>query len=135
MANVPLNLFRRKSITLTTNPVKVYEAPIERAGIIITALATNLTNVPQTITAGISTVNYITNDDQGNPIEVPSTYFEVIKNFELAPNDAANIVVNKMVLFQGDIFVSSCGLNYYPAETNNPTVNLTLSLLESVNIP
>jgi hypothetical protein len=135
MANVPLNLFRRKSITLTTNPVKVYEAPIERAGIIITALATNLTNVPQTITAGLSTGSYTTNDDNGNPLQVQSTYFDIIKDFELAPNDAANIVVNKMVMFQGDIFVSSCGSNYYPTGSTNPTVNLTLSLLEAVNIP
>jgi hypothetical protein len=135
MPNVPLNLFRRKSITLTTQPVKVYEAPIERAGILITALATNLTNVPQTITAGLSTTNYISTDDNGNPVQVPSTYFEVIKNFQIAPNDAANIVVSKMVLFQGDIFVAHAGANYYPPETNNPAVNLTLSILEAVNIP
>jgi hypothetical protein len=131
MAKIPLNFFRRKSLTLTTNTVKVYQAPIQRAGIVITALATNLTNVPQTITAGLSTVQTL--DDLGNTIG--STYFEVIKNFEIAPNDVANIVVNKMVLFQGDIFVASAGANYYPAESNKPAVNLTLSILEAVNIP
>jgi hypothetical protein len=131
MAKIPLNLFRRKSANLTINPVKIYEAPIQRAGIIITALATNLTNVPQTITAGLST--YQTLDDLGNPIQ--SSYFDVIKDYEIAPNDAANVVVNKMVMFQGDIFVASAGATYYPSESNNPAVNLTLSILEAVNIP
>ena len=135
MANVPLNLFKRKSITLTTNRSWVYEAQSERAGIIITALASNLTNVAQTITAGLSTIPRISTDNLGNTVQIPSTYFDIIKNFEIAPNDAANIVVNKLVLYQGDIFTASAGTNYYPVGTSNPAVNLTLSILEAVNIP
>jgi hypothetical protein len=38
-------------------------------------------------------------------------------------------------MYQGDILVASAGANFYPIETNNPAVNLTLSILESVNIP
>jgi len=127
MAKIPLNLFKRKSQSLTTVNTKVYEAPIQRAGIVINALASNLTDVPQTITAAVSTVPTI-----DNPI---STYFEIIKNFELAPNDATNIVVNKLVLFQGDILMAKAGTTYYPVGTSNPAVNITLSILEAVNIP
>jgi hypothetical protein len=133
MANIPLNLFTRKSIVLTTNRSWVYEAKTERAGIIISALASNLTNVPQTVTAGLSTLPYQTADNDGNTVYVPSSYFYIIKDFELAPNDVANIVVNKLVLYQGDIFTASAGVNYYPVGTNNPAVSLTLSILEAVN--
>jgi len=126
MAKYPLNLFKRKTQSLTTAATWFYEAPIQRAGIIITALASNLTPVPQTITLGLST--QLTDYS-------PQSYFEIIKNFEIPPNDASNVVVNKLVMYQGDILVASAGANFYPIETNNPAVNLTLSILESVNIP
>jgi hypothetical protein len=128
MAKIPLNLFRRYSSAVTNIPKIVYTAPFERAGIIINGLATNLTNVPQTITASISTDRLV---DVDGTITAATT-FDILRNFELPPNDAVNLVINKLGLFQGDHFVISCPNSTDP---NNPTVNLTLSVLESVNIP
>jgi hypothetical protein len=135
MAQIPLNLFRRKSQSLTTGISGVYQAPIERAGIIINALASNLTNVPQTITLGLSTVSYQSADNFGNPITIPATYFDIIKDYELAPNNATNVVVSKLVMYQGDIMTAYAGSSSDPNNPSKPAVNLTVSILEAVNIP
>jgi hypothetical protein len=135
MAQIPLNLFRRQSVSLSTSLTGVYQAPIQRAGIIINALASNLTNTNQTITLGLSTLSYQSADSQGNPITIPSTYFDVVKGYELAPNNATNVVINKLVMFQGDILTAYSGASYDPLNPTSPAVNLTLSILEAVNIP
>jgi len=114
---IPLNYFTRVSKPVTTVPTVVYSVPIDRAGIIITALATNLTNSPQTITAGLSTSS--PKKDNTN------SYFEIVKNFQLPPDDTTNIVINKLVLGEYDNFIIYA--------TNPSVVNITLSVLESVN--
>ena len=50
-----------------------------------------------------------------------------IKDFSIAPKDAVNIVVNKLVLQDGDNFIISSG------SSNQGDVNLTLSILETRN--
>jgi hypothetical protein len=140
MAKIPLNFFRRISIpnigtdyTLNYDPwvtddfhsknpgnPSVYFAPFERAGVIISALATNTTNGTQTIYAGLSTA--------GSAITTASPgLVEFVTAFPIAPYDTVNIVVNKLVLSQYD--------NLFVKAGNPSSINLTLSILETVNTP
>ena len=114
---IPLNYFRRISTPVTTNDTSVYVAPFQRAGIIISALAANLTDLPQTVTASLSAT--------GNNTVSSSPKIVFLNNFEIPPNDTVNIVINKLVLQETDNFIISAG--------NDGVVNLTLSVLESVN--
>jgi hypothetical protein len=127
MAKYPLNYFVRKSFkNLQTNyqiagvNKSVYSVPFERAGVIISALVTNTSPVTQTVFAGLST--------EGTPITTASTdLVEFIWNFPIAPQDTVNIVINKLVLEQYDhLFVKA---------SNSNSLNLTLSILETVNTP
>lgn len=127
MAKIPLNYFTRKStvvpVSLTsTNPLSsVYEAPFERASVIISALATNTSNTnTNTVYASISTRG--TAITQASPIDI-----QFVSNFPIAPNDTVNIVVNKLVLSQFD------NLFVWGGQNNVGNVNLTLSILETIN--
>ena len=113
MANIPLNKFRRYSSSLGTDSVIMYQAPERRAGIILTALSTNTTDSVKTVTIGIST-------------QAMDQYFDLVKNISLDGYDAANVVVGKIVVEEGD---------YVVASSNDPLsgVNLTLSILEAIN--
>jgi hypothetical protein len=125
MAKIPLNFFRRKSFQVPAyNNVNslssVYEAPFDRASVIISALATNTSNsYTNTIYAALST--------RGTPITSQSDAITFVSNFPIAPNDTVNIVVNKLVLSQFD------NLFVWAGENNQGAVNLTLSVLETVN--
>lgn len=115
---IQLNKFVRvqnNQINSGGGDVLLYTTPPHRAAIIISALAANTTSdTVQTVTGSISGNNYVST--------VP-----FIKDFAIAPNDAANIVVNKLVLAEGDsLFVAS----------NTATagdIALTLSILETRN--
>jgi len=125
MAKIPLNYFKRKSIaSLPDSTVgsisAVYEAPFDRASVIISALATNTDPInTKTIYAGLST--------RGTAVTTASDQMVTfVSNFALAPNDTVNIVVNKLVLSQYDnLFVW--------AGDSSQAINLTLSVLETVN--
>lgn len=128
MAKIPLNYFRRSSynsVDMTydgVNKKSLYEAPFQRASVIISALVSNPdSNNVRTVTAGLST--------RGTPITVASpAAVNFLTNFPIAPNDTVNIVINKLVLGQYD--------NLFVYETTNNGSNqltLTLSVLETVN--
>lgn len=115
MAKIPLNYFRRVGYALSATPFMVYETPYDRAGILLTVLATNVTPDIQTITVSLST----SKSDNGDP------YVDIIKNFKIGGNDSANITIGKVVITEGDQVYASC--NALTA------VNLNLSILEAVN--
>lgn len=128
MAKIPLNFFKRQSIQVPVNDnptvqtlSAVYEAPFDRASVIISALATNTSNTnTNTVYAALST--------RGTPITKASdNYISFVSNFPIAPNDTVNIVVNKLVLSQFD------NLFVWVPSSNQDAVNLTLSVLETVN--
>jgi hypothetical protein len=126
MAKIPLNFFRRQSFIVQPQAIgsvtPVYEAPFDRASVIISALATNTSNTnTNTIYAALST--------RGTAITNASPEaITFVANFPLAPNDTVNIVVNKLVLSQFDNLFVWAGENN---ESNS--VNVTLSVLETVN--
>ncbi len=112
---IPLNKFRRVSYPLDTSLQMVYAVPFDRAGIMLTVIGTNVTTALQTVTLGISTINPL----NGAP------YIEIIKNVEIGAYDAAHLTIGKVVLTFGDYLYATCsGLS---------AINLTLSILESVN--
>lgn len=115
MATVPLNKFRRISKPLTTSPSLIYQVPFDRAGILLIALGTNVTPAMQSVTISVSTINPL----NGMP------YVDLIKNVEIGAYDAAHLTIGKVVLTDGDYLFASC--------SNLSAINLTLSILESVN--
>lgn len=115
MANIPLNKFRRISRPLTTSSSLVYAVPFDRAGIILIALGTNVTDTPQTVTLSVSS----TDPDNG------AGFIDIVKNIELGSYDAAHLTIGKLVLTDGDSLLGQC--------SNLSAVNLTLSILEAVN--
>lgn len=112
---IPLNFFRRISNVVTTVDQPVYTVPSDRAGIVISAYATNLTETNQTVTVKLSNSN-----------EINSSY-TIISDLPILPNDAVNLTINKIVITEDDNFIISA--------SNNNAVNITLSILESVNTP
>jgi hypothetical protein len=125
MAKIPLNYFKRKSFASLPDSTigsvsAVYEAPFDRASVVISALATNTDPVnTRTVYAGLST--------KGTPVTQASDQMVTfISNFSIAPNDTVNIVVNKLVLSQYD------NLFVWAGDTSQ-SLNLTLSILETVN--
>lgn len=121
MAKIPLNFFRRVSTGVTTTRTSIYTTPFQRAGIIISALATNTDSIAQTINAGLSTTASPGGDVPASP------YISILQGFQLPPNDTVNIVVNKLVLSEYDNFIVDAAQNGH--------VNITLSILETVNTP
>lgn len=115
MATVPLNKFRRVSQPLTTTPTLLYKVPFDRASILLTVLGTSVSPAPQTVTVSISTINPL----NGAP------YVDIAKNVEIGAYDAAHLTVGKLVLTDGDFIFASC--------SDLSAINLTLSILESVN--
>jgi hypothetical protein len=112
---IPLNFFRRVSKAVTNTDQPIYTCPDERAGIIISAYATNTTNTTQTVNVKLSTDG------------VTSSMYTIVSALPILPNDAVNVTINKIVLGEQDVFIVS-------AENNN-AVNITLSILESINTP
>lgn len=121
MAKIPLNYFKRISKAVTTAQTSIYTTPFQRAGIIISALATNTDSTAQTINAFLST----SPSPGGDVLAAPA--ISILQGFQLPPNDTVNIVVNKLVLQEYDNFIVSAA--------NNNKINITLSVLETVNTP
>ena len=53
MAKIPLNYFRRVGYTLSATPQLIYEVPFDRASILLTVLATNITPDIHTVTVSV----------------------------------------------------------------------------------
>lgn len=119
MAQVPLNFFLRTASTLGTTFSQVYSAPFDTAAIMLTVLAANKTSNPQTITVGISGIGGL------NVSTLP--YHDIVKNLVIPPNDTTNVAIGKIVLNQFDAMYALCN--------NNSAVDLTLSVLETLNLP
>jgi hypothetical protein len=131
MAKIPLNYFKRLSFparTMNQDPTTsyppltagLYEAPFERASVVISALVSNPDpNNVRTVSAGLST--------RGTPVTPMGEFVQFLSNFPIPPNDTVNIVVNKLVLGQYD------NLYVWETQTQSPSITLTLSVLETVN--
>ena len=114
MATVPLNLFKNLTIPLSTQDVTpaVYQAPYQRAAIILTTQIANITDQYQTVTAIVSSAAL-------------QTSVFLISGFTIPAYDAANIAMGKIVLTEGDKLV------LYANKLN--ALHATLAVLETIN--
>lgn len=116
MANVPLNLFRNLTLTLSAyrsdNEAVIYTSPLQRASIILNAQAANKTNAYQTVTFALSS-------------QTNNTSAFLLSGFTILPYDTANIILGKIVLTENDRLISWSG--------NDNSIDLVVSILETIN--
>lgn len=121
IANIPLNYFKRYSVTVTNTPSAVYTAPFSRAAILLNGYMTNSTALDATITVSVSGKG-----DPGTFVD-PRPVFYFAKDVLVAGSDTTNIFPSKFVLEAADSLIVS---------TSHPTpgaITLNLGLLETRN--
>jgi hypothetical protein len=106
----PLNAFRTITATVTTTATNIYTVPIGVTGIILGSQVANIVNTTSSISAWHSRGVVAT---------------ELVKEFDIPPNDAMSIIAGKLVLESGDSIRVQAGANN--------TLKITLSVLESAN--
>lgn len=127
MAALPLNTFKTKTSILTTNTTAtVYTAPVGVTSII---LMTQVSNVDTTATHAVTFAHHrnlpILPNAQGTGGQAPNVTTELVKNFLIPPNDAANMTTGKMIIEQLDSI-------YCFTDAEN-VCKITLSILETAN--
>jgi hypothetical protein len=94
---IPLNRFK----SLFASGLKadglydLYTAPDQRSATVVLAQCANTTNEARTVTFGVSST-------------VNDTFYHLVKNFEIPPNDARNLLTGRLILqgFDGDLILS-----------------------------
>lgn len=117
MADLPLNYFVRRTLTLSPVTTGAYTAPYDRASIILAAYASNYTAGDVTVTVGLS--------GRGGSFVPTRPYYDHVKNFTIPAYDTVNIAPNRLLLEQYDVIIASCN--------NVNACNLNLSILETIN--
>ena len=107
---LPLNAFKTKAYELTTSEQTVYTTPSGITTIVLGAQASNIGNLPATITFTLrkNNVDYV-----------------MLNAFEIPPNDAAEATTGKLVIEEG--------ASVKAVVSANSTINLVLSILETSN--
>lgn len=106
-----INTFKTVTANVTTANTVIYSAPIGITSIILMAQCANITQNTHNVS-----FNHVTNS---------GVRTELVKNFKIAKNDAANLLTGKLILEQNnsvEILASS-----------NSALKLTMSVLESTN--
>lgn len=127
MALIPLNTFKTKTKILDTNTTStIYVAPIGVTSIVLMAQAANIDNTnAHTITFSHHRRFRVLPDAQGNNAQDPNITTELVKGFEIPPNDSAALITGKMILESQD------SIRAFASST--ATIKLTLSILETAN--
>ena len=108
----PLNVFKTVTYELTVTDDIIYTAPVGFTGIVLMAQIANITSNPVATTFS----HYRTTG---------AIRTELIKDFNVAANDAANAITGKLILEVGDSIIASASAN--------SSLKITLSILESLN--
>ena len=101
---VPLNTFKTVASNLYTYDTVLYTTPIETATIILTAQVSNIAEQSANVTL-IHRSNVLTNGFR------VVTDTELVKNFEINKNDAASVIVGKIVLEETQSIIAKAGAN------------------------
>lgn len=115
MAQIPLNKFRRefkKLSTYSANIEPLYICPSQRATIILSIQAANISSNNVTVSVALSS-------------STTKTLFHLVSGYGIPKNDAANMALGKVLMTDGDGFVA------YASDNNS--IDLTVSLLEAYN--
>jgi hypothetical protein len=107
---LPLNTFRTRAFELTTLSQTIYTTPAGLTTIVLGAQASNIGAEPATITFTLVKNN---------------VDFVMLKDFEIPPNDAAEVTTGKLVIEEGS--------SVKAVVSANDTINLVLSILETSN--
>ena len=107
---LPLNTFRTRAFELTTANQTIYSTPAGLTTIVLGAQASNIGNTAATITFTLVKNN---------------VDFVMLKEFEIPPNDAAEVTTGKLVIEEGS--------SVKAVVSANNTINLVLSILETSN--
>lgn len=113
---VPLNVFKTIAANLYDYPQLLYTTPSEVATIILTAQVSNTGEDYANVTF-IHRSNVLF----GGTRIITDT--ELVKNFEIPKNDAASVIVGKIVLEEDQAILAKAGANNY--------LKIVLSLLET----
>jgi len=96
---VPLNTFKTVTSNLYTRDTLLYTTPQETATIVLTAQVSNITDSSANVT-----VIHRSNVLSGGFRVITDT--ELVKNFEIARNDAASVIVGKIVLEEDQAIIA-----------------------------
>ena len=110
-----LNTYKTITGIVTTGAVGIYTAPTGYSAIVLLAQATNVGNDTQTITFSY----------QANPPVGAAVTTEMLQDFPVPANDAANLLAGKLVLETGDTIVVS--------SSSMTDVKYISSVLETLN--
>jgi hypothetical protein len=108
--NTPLNTFKNLAVELTTGTTVIYITPPGVTTIVLGAMASNFSN--QATTVKFSLVKN-------------STEFVLLNDFEIPPNDAAEVTTSKLVIEENSYVQASAG--------EDGRLNLAFSILETSN--
>ena len=126
MALIPLNKFKTQTAVLSTNTTAtVYTAPIGVTSIILMAQVSNVTTQTQYVTLIHSRNRTIPADARGNNVQPAGVKTELVKNYAIPRDDAANLVTGKLILETVDSIVC------YSSSAD--ACKITLSILETAN--
>ena len=126
MALIPLNTFKTKTASVTTNTTAtIYTAPIGTTAVVLMAQISNLSTVTQTTTFIHHRNRQILQDAQGNGAQPGNFDTYCVKDYAIPPNDAANPVSGKLIIEELD------SIRCYGSSTG--TMQVILSILESAN--
>ena len=126
MAQLPLNTFKTKTALLTANPgTTVYTAPIGTTAIILMAQVANISTQTHYVNFGHFRNRPILADAQGNGGQGGNITTELVSQFQIPPNDSANMLPGKMIIESLDSVVCYSDTEQY--------MKLVLSILETAN--
>lgn len=110
MAVTSLNAFLNNTAILSTADTILYTTPTAKSTVVLNCQVANINT-----TSVANTTFYVAKSGNANT--------ELVSNFSIPPNDAANILTGKLVLMAGDSLVGS-------ASSNND-LKVVISFLES----
>jgi hypothetical protein len=113
---VPLNTFKTVASNLYTYDTVLYTTPIETATIVLTAQVSNIADESSNVTL-VHRSNVLTNGF------IVITDTELVKGFEINKNDAASVIVGKIVLEESQSIIAKAGANAH--------LKILVSLLET----
>lgn len=111
-----LNVFKTITSVGTTNNVGIYTAPVGYTGVVLLAQATNISSDTQTV----SFLHQRTNRRTGIAVTT-----EILLNYPISGNDAANLLPGKLVLESADVLRFSA--------SSNSNIKFIASILETLN--
>jgi hypothetical protein len=106
-----INTFKTVTANVNTNNQLIYTAPFGITSIVLMAQCANITENTHNVS-----FNHVTETNIKT---------ELVKNFKIAKNDAANLLTGKLILEQNNS-VEILG-------SNNNALKLTMSVLETTN--